>query len=431
MKLKRRQMLLGMAAITGCGAPKSEQKAGQTPAKQGKPLDLGEFQPKSMLVAPETKIEKSRFPVIDIHTHLCFSARSENGVSLTGERRFLAPPEELLPVMDRRNLKTLVNLTGGYGSGLKDAVQRYDAKYPGRFFTFTEPDWSRANQSDYPKLQADAIRQAKRDGARGLKVVKTLGLYLRENITSGALLKVDDKRFDPMWEACGALNLPVAIHVSDPVAFFAPIDRFNERFEELNNHPDWSFYGKDFPSNADLLEARNRVMERHPKTQFIVLHVGNFAEDLGHVGRVDGSMPEHARRTRRARRRTGPAAPRIPQVLREVPGPHPVRDRRGPARRRNPAAGIRRSSVPDLLPVSGDRRRVLRLRAGRHTAAGTLADLRDRAARKDPPQGLLRQRRAPLSLFVAHAPTSARSPACARDTVRACAVRCAASCAPR
>ena len=37
------------------------------------------------------------------------------------------------------------------------------------------------------------------------------------------------------------------------VAFFTPTDRFNERYEELNNHPDWSFYGQDYPSNAELL----------------------------------------------------------------------------------------------------------------------------------------------------------------------------------
>jgi predicted TIM-barrel fold metal-dependent hydrolase len=77
--------------------------------------------------------------------------------------------------------------------------------------------------------------------------------------------------------------MPVAIHVSDPAAFFTPTDRFNERYEELNNHPDWSFYGKDFPSNAQILDARNRMMAKHPKTQFIVLHVGNFAEDLENV----------------------------------------------------------------------------------------------------------------------------------------------------
>ncbi|MBV9767801.1 MAG: amidohydrolase family protein [Acidobacteriaceae bacterium] len=108
-------------------------------------------------------------------------------------------------------------------------------------------------------------------------------MFLRSQITSGELVRVDDPRFDPMWDACGQLNLPVAIHVSDPVAFFTPTDRFNERYEELHNHPDWSFYDRDFPSNAELLEARNRVMARHPRTQFLVLHVGNFAEDLDNV----------------------------------------------------------------------------------------------------------------------------------------------------
>jgi len=113
-----------------------------------------------------------------------------------------------------------------------------------------------------------------------LKILKTLGLYLRENITSGKLVKIDDPRFDPMWDTCGQLNMPVAIHVSDPIAFFTPTDRFNERYEELSNHPDWSFYDRDFPSNAELLEARNRVLARHPRTQFLVLHVGNFAENM-------------------------------------------------------------------------------------------------------------------------------------------------------
>src|SRR6185437_4674450 len=135
-------------------------------------------------------------------------------------------------------------------------------------------------EPDYPKIQAEAIEQAYRNGAKGLKILKTLGLYLRENITSGTLLKIDDRRFDSMWDACAQLKIPVAIHVSDPIAFFLPTDRFNERYEELNNHPDWSFYDHDFPSNAELLEARNRVMARHPMTQFVVLHVGNFAENL-------------------------------------------------------------------------------------------------------------------------------------------------------
>jgi predicted TIM-barrel fold metal-dependent hydrolase len=244
-----------------------------TQAPPDTPLALKDFQPTSMLRVPEHKVARAKFPVIDIHTHL---SRSDG-------TRFLATPPELLQVMDRKNVRMMVNLTGGTGSGLASSIKQFQTAAPGRFLTFTEPSWSRLLEPGYPRAQADAIEKAKQAGARGLKVLKTLGLFLRERGKEGPLVKVDDPRFDPMWDACGRLGLPVAIHVSDPQAFFLPTDRYNERYEELSNHPDWSFHGRDYPSNAEILEARNRVFARHPKTQFIVLHVGNNAEDLGYV----------------------------------------------------------------------------------------------------------------------------------------------------
>lgn len=261
----RRYWLMAAGAASAAAAGAMQNK--------GKPLDITAYQPKSKLVVPESKITKARFPVVDVHTHLSFSKDEQN--------TFRMPPAELLTVMDRCNLRTMVNLTGGRGAGLRDAVIRYDQAHPGRFITFTEPWWSRAFEPGYPKMQADAVERAVKDGARGLKVLKTLGLFLRDS--GGKLVAIDDKRFDPMWEACGAHGIPVAIHIADPVAFFDPIDPYNERFEELNNHPDWSFHGKDFPPFLELLAARDRVFARHPKTTFLCLHVGHYAENLANV----------------------------------------------------------------------------------------------------------------------------------------------------
>jgi predicted TIM-barrel fold metal-dependent hydrolase len=287
----QRRTLLGAAGAALTAACAGEAAADKPPVRTGPGLDLRDYQPRSMLHAGETKVPRAKFPVVDIHTHLSFSQKSVKGVSFGEERIFLEPPQGLLMVMDRRNIRMLVNLTGGVGSGLREGVARYDRAHPGRFFTFTEPWYSRLLEPNYPRFQADEIERAHKDGARGLKVLKTLGLYLREKITEGPLVKVDDRRFDPMWEACAALKMPVAIHVSDPEAFFLPIDRFNERWEELYNHPDWSFYGRDFPSNQAILEARNRVYARHPKTQFITLHFGNDAENLPYVAECMDKFP--------------------------------------------------------------------------------------------------------------------------------------------
>jgi predicted TIM-barrel fold metal-dependent hydrolase len=231
-----------------------------------------------MLHVAETKVPRARFPVIDFHTHLSSVDRRAQ----PEKTRYNAERADALAVMDRKNVRTMVNLTGGYGAALDEAVAYWQTPTPDRFVVFTEPWFSRFTEPNYPRFQGEQIERAKRVGARGLKVLKTLGLYLREQGATGPLVKIDDHRFDQMWEAAGAARMPVAIHTSDPEAFFLPIDRFNERYEELSKHPDWSFHGKDFPSNRELHEARLRVVARHPKTHFVLLHVGN-SEDLAWV----------------------------------------------------------------------------------------------------------------------------------------------------
>ena len=283
----RRQWLAGAGtALVGSAAcmPSTEPGDSVSIASPADGIALAEFEPRSMLHVADTRVERPRFPVIDVHTHVTWSA-VPLGSEPFGERiRMLGQPSALLPVMDRKDIHTMVNLTGGVGAGFEQAHREFDEAHPGRFVTFTEPSWNSIARPDYPQFQADRIESAHAAGAKGLKLTKTLGLYLREQITSGPLVAIDDPRFDPMWEACAALNMPVAIHVSDPEAFFLPIDRFNERWEELHAHTDWSFYGQDFPSHAALLEARDRMFARHPDTTFIGLHVGHWAENLLAVG---------------------------------------------------------------------------------------------------------------------------------------------------
>ena len=285
----RRKLLASLAlAAAGQGAiangwqarPKRRLSDREKTLVKGK-LALEDYEPKSMLHVAETQVPRAGFPVIDFHTHLSWSARRRQ----VTEAHNNATPEEVLPIMDRKNVRMMVNLTGGYGTVLEQTIDYWQKAHPDRFVVFTEPWFEKITEPGYGQFQADQIARAQTLGARGLKILKTLGLYLRERVTSGPLVKIDDRRFDPIWDAAGAHRMPVAIHTSDPEAFFLPTDRFNERYEELSAHPDWSFHGKDFPSNQELQEARNRVMARHPKTQFVVLHVGD-SENLPYVAEL-------------------------------------------------------------------------------------------------------------------------------------------------
>ena len=80
--------------------------------------------------------------------------------------KYPAPPEEVLAVMDRKNIHTMVNLTGGHGQGLVEAIAKWQTAYPGRFLVFTEPWWERSHEPGYAQFQGDEIARAHQAGPR-------------------------------------------------------------------------------------------------------------------------------------------------------------------------------------------------------------------------------------------------------------------------
>ena len=235
-------------------------------------LKLRDWEPKSMLVTKATIIETPRFPAIDIHNHL------------GGGRQFLTEErvKRYLTEMDEAGVKMVVNLDGGWGDNLKETLAALDQSHPGRFATFTLVNFDGFDEPDWSQREANRLEASFQQGARGLKIDKRLGLRYRDK--SGQLLKVDDPRLDPVWAMCGKYQRPVVIHVSDPAAFFTPLDRSNERWHELNDHPNWLFFGDQFPKRQEILDQLHRVIARHPETTFINTHFGNNAEDLASVG---------------------------------------------------------------------------------------------------------------------------------------------------
>jgi predicted TIM-barrel fold metal-dependent hydrolase len=248
-------------------------------ADQKKTLLLKDFHPKSMLHVKQTPVLRAKFPVIDMHQHV-------NDAAGIGER---IPPAEVVQRMDQLNIKTMVILTGGWGEQLQKVMDEMVKPYPGRFVVFAQPDWGKIDDPSFSDLMVKELDDAVRRGARGYKILKELGLGIKDK--SGKLITVDDARMDPVWEECGRLGIPVAIHIADPEAFFHPINAENERYEELNEHPDWSFYGPQFPSFEELMAARDRMFAKHPKTIFIVLHAGNWPENLDNVAAMMNRLP--------------------------------------------------------------------------------------------------------------------------------------------
>lgn len=185
--------------------------------------------------------------------------------------------------------KFAVKSAGNPGKPRYAATLRYANRLGERMAFFTNLDWDDIDDPGWGKREADKIEQAMRDGASGIKIFKALGLGVR--LANGKLLAVDDHRLDPIFERCGKLGAIVAWHVADPVAFFEPITPANERYGELSLAPDWSFHGKDYPSHAALLAARDRVLARFPKTTFLGIHLANYPEKISYVAKTLERFP--------------------------------------------------------------------------------------------------------------------------------------------
>ena len=248
-------------------------------AEQKKTLLLKDFKPVSMLHAAVHEVPRAKFYVIDVHNHVNDAAGIDEHMA----------PERIVGVMNNTNVRTVVILTGMWGEKLQHVIDEMVKPYPGRFIVFSQIDWSKIDDPNFSQEMVAQLDDAVRRGARGLKVLKDLGLAVRDK--SGKLIAVDDPRLDPVWEECGNLGIPASIHVTDPEAFFHPIDATNERYEELIEHPDWSFYGPQFPSKESILAARDRVFARHPRTTFVALHVANWPENLDYVSGMLDKYP--------------------------------------------------------------------------------------------------------------------------------------------
>ena len=257
-----------------------------TPSRGLDDLPLADYRPRSQLrVSWAGAPARPAVPAIDAHNHL-------GPTPFAGDwsARDVAALED---AMDASGIAAIIDLDGSQGESLEREIARWERLHS-RVAVYAGLDYEMwASRKDFGEEEARRLRASAAAGARGLKVWKTLGLRARDS--RGRLVSVDDDRLDPVWSAAGELGLPVTIHVADPIAFFRPLDRTNERWEELHQHPDWHFWPRrpagypdatGFPDFDDLLAGLESVVAFHPSTTFIGAHVGCAAEDLNRVSRM-------------------------------------------------------------------------------------------------------------------------------------------------
>ena len=238
-------------------------------------MDVEDYSPVSTLKVPETKLTRSKYPFIDVHNHQ-FTMPVQDLDKLVGE-------------MDSLNMAVMVNLSGFRGKYLEWSLDNVKDSHPNRFILFLNIDFEKLDDAGWPEETLKMMEEGVKQGVRGLKVYKTLGLTETDN--AGNRIAIDDPRLDPVWAKCGELGIPVLIHSGEPVSFWNPRDKYNERWLELKQHPGRYRSPDKYPSFEQVMAEQHNVFRKHPETKFINAHLGWFGNDLVRLGRLLDEMP--------------------------------------------------------------------------------------------------------------------------------------------
>lgn len=238
-------------------------------------MGFEEYNPTSTLVVPEHPVERAKFTFIDVHSHQ-FRMDSQD-------------LSELIKDMDKLNEGIMVNLSGGSGSDLVAKLKNVNEHYPNRFAIFANVDYSGVGNPNWEEQAAEQLEKDVKNGAKGLKVYKSLGL--RNNDVNGNRIPVDDPRLDPIWAKCAELGIPVLIHSADPKSFWDPMDGDNERWLELKTHPRRQRSATDPAPWQQIIDEQHRMFKKHPKTKFINAHMGWYANNLDRLGELMDEIP--------------------------------------------------------------------------------------------------------------------------------------------
>lgn len=234
---------------------------------------LKDYKPRSIYKIPQTRVEKARYPVIDVHSHDYGPTASE--------------VERWIRTMDEVGLEKTIILSGSTRAKFDAAMARY-GKHPTRFAVWCGFDYSGFNEPGFGPAAVAELERCHQAGATGVGELSDKGRGL--GATSNALgMHIDDPRMDALLDKCAALRMPVNIHVAEDQWMYEPMDKTNDGLMNA-----WTWRIRKDPGvllHDELIDTLERAVQKHPGTTFIACHLANCCADLGRLGGMLDKYP--------------------------------------------------------------------------------------------------------------------------------------------
>ncbi len=157
---------------------------------------------------------------------------------------------------------------------------------------FTLVKWDSANWS------AQIIEQLASDfaaGALGIKLWKNIGMVYKDS--ADQFIMVDNPAFDPIIKYVIQQDKTVFAHIGEPKNCWLPLDQMtvNNDRNYFRDHPEYHmFLHPENPSYEDIINARDRFVEKHPDMRFVAAHLGSLEWDVDELAKRLDRFPNMA-----------------------------------------------------------------------------------------------------------------------------------------
>ncbi len=229
-------------------------------------LKLKDFNPVSIYKIPQTKIEKAKYPAIDMHSH--DYPKSD------------ALVQEWMRTMKEANIEKTLILSYATGARFDSVVAKY-GRYKDKFEIWCGFDYTGIDKPGWQEHAVAELERCYKKGAKGVGELgdKGLGEFYSTPVP-GYGLHIDDPRMKPLLEKCAQLHMPVNVHVAEDEWMYLNPDSTNDG---LMNSAKWHVdMTKPGIINHDQLVATlENAVKNNPATTFIasVARIGTSSED--------------------------------------------------------------------------------------------------------------------------------------------------------
>lgn len=174
-----------------------------------------------------------------------------------------------------------------------DVFRGLAAQHPDRYAWCTSFDLPDFDDAHYADRVIAGLERDFQTGAIACKIWKNVGMDLKT--PSGAFLMADDAVFDPIFEYLAKLGVPLIAHLAEPMACWQPLSEDNPHYGYYSKNPQWHMYNRpEFPSHQEIMDARDRMLGKHPKLRVVGAHLGSLEYDVAEVAKRLDRYPNFA-----------------------------------------------------------------------------------------------------------------------------------------